>query len=258
MPNSYFVYKHTSPSGKVYIGITRQEPEKRWKRGKGYRESHNLYFYNAIVKYGWDAFQHEILYHGLTKDEACALEIALIEQYKSTNHAFGYNLSPGGDAPCPTERTREKISDALKEKWSDEAYKKTISASMRGKTRSEQARENISRAQKARFSNPQERIRISERQYGKQRTEEAKKKTSQSLLAYYSDPDNLAKLRAIRAASDGKGHNHPVICVDTGIRYKSLKDAAAATNGNRQNIAKCCQGERKTAGGYHWRYIKED
>lgn len=28
--NNYYVYKHTSPSGKCYIGITCQNPEKRW------------------------------------------------------------------------------------------------------------------------------------------------------------------------------------------------------------------------------------
>lgn len=32
----YIVYKHTSPFGKVYIGITCQLPCQRWARGKGY------------------------------------------------------------------------------------------------------------------------------------------------------------------------------------------------------------------------------
>lgn len=27
--NNYVVYRHTSPSGKVYIGITSKKPEKR-------------------------------------------------------------------------------------------------------------------------------------------------------------------------------------------------------------------------------------
>ena len=30
---SYTVYKHTSPSGKVYIGITKLGVERRWQRG---------------------------------------------------------------------------------------------------------------------------------------------------------------------------------------------------------------------------------
>lgn len=33
----YFLYKHTFPNGKVYIGITsRVNPERRWLGGRGY------------------------------------------------------------------------------------------------------------------------------------------------------------------------------------------------------------------------------
>ena len=62
----YTVYKHTSPSGKVYIGITKRKPEYRWNKGKGYRKD-QLLFYRAIKKYGWDNFTHEILYTGLSE-----------------------------------------------------------------------------------------------------------------------------------------------------------------------------------------------
>lgn len=33
----YSVYKYTAPNGKVYIGITGKDPEKRWLNGRGYR-----------------------------------------------------------------------------------------------------------------------------------------------------------------------------------------------------------------------------
>ena len=64
----YCVYKHTSPNGKVYIGITSQNPIARWRNGKGY--SNNTHFKNAIDKYGWDNFKHEILHSELSKEEA--------------------------------------------------------------------------------------------------------------------------------------------------------------------------------------------
>lgn len=35
----FTVYRHTSPSGKVYIGITCQDVKNRWQNGKTYRES---------------------------------------------------------------------------------------------------------------------------------------------------------------------------------------------------------------------------
>ena len=51
---------HVSPSKKYYIGITSQAVNKRWKNGKGYKSS--PYFYNAIQKYGWNNFEHNILF----------------------------------------------------------------------------------------------------------------------------------------------------------------------------------------------------
>ena len=43
-------------------------------------------------------------------------------------------------------------------------------------------------------------------------------------------------------------------CVETGISYKSLSDASRKTKIPIANIHKVCNGQRKTAGGYHWRY----
>lgn len=95
MENSYIVYRHTSPSGKVYIGITQQHPEQRWQGGLGYR--HNEYFFRAILKYGWDNFSHEILYSGLDKETASQIEIDLIRAGKCNDKRHGYNITSGGE-----------------------------------------------------------------------------------------------------------------------------------------------------------------
>ena len=92
---SYCVYRHTCPNGKVYIGITGQNPIKRWSNGGHYRG--NCHFYNAILKYGWDNIAHEILFSNLTKEEACQKEIELIACHKSNDPEFGYNHSLGGE-----------------------------------------------------------------------------------------------------------------------------------------------------------------
>ena len=91
----FCVYKHTFPNGKVYIGITSQKPEYRWDNGNGYKTQ--KHFYNAIKKFGWDNIKHEILYSGLTKEEACNKEVELIELYKSNNQEYGYNKAFGGE-----------------------------------------------------------------------------------------------------------------------------------------------------------------
>lgn len=90
---SFLVYKHTNKeNGKVYIGITSQEPKRRWQNGAGY---YGTYFYNAIQKYGWDGFEHEILLEGLTKEQAEEIETDLIAKYGSANRENGYNVSLG-------------------------------------------------------------------------------------------------------------------------------------------------------------------
>ena len=76
---NYIVYVHTNnTNGKRYVGITSQNPTRRWRKGNGYIE--NEHFYRAIQRYGWDNFTHEIVKTNLTKDDACALEKALISK----------------------------------------------------------------------------------------------------------------------------------------------------------------------------------
>ena len=57
---AWIIYKHTNKiNGLSYIGQTSQKAEERWRDGKGYIGS--SYFFNAILKYGWDNFSHEII-----------------------------------------------------------------------------------------------------------------------------------------------------------------------------------------------------
>lgn len=110
---SFCVYKHTSPSGKIYIGISGIDPVKRWNCGCGYRS--NFHFDNAIRKYGWRNFSHEILFDDLTKDEAEEMEIKLIQEYKSYMKRFGYNQDMGGNSiGKASDETRRKQSEKKK------------------------------------------------------------------------------------------------------------------------------------------------
>ena len=53
-------------------------------------------------------------------------------------------------------------------------------------------------------------------------------------------------------------HSTPVICVETGERFESIKAANEHINHSENgHISACCKGKRKTAGGYHWRYADE-
>ena len=107
-PLSWTVYKHVFPNGKVYIGITGKPVNVRWANGKGY--SPKTYVGKAIAKYGWENVQHEILFDGLSEQEAKRKEIELIEEYQSYSSEYGYNLTKGGDGQSLTpEQRRQRI-----------------------------------------------------------------------------------------------------------------------------------------------------
>lgn len=107
------VYAHISPSNKYYIGITSQKPNERWRNGKGYKGC--TYFNNAIQKYGWNNFQHEIIASNLTEQEAKNFEKLLIKKLKSNDERYGYNLTEGGDGACGlvmSEESKQLLRDA--------------------------------------------------------------------------------------------------------------------------------------------------
>lgn len=117
---SFIVYMHITPSNKRYIGITSREVEKRWCDGKGY--GNQVYFANAIKKYGWDNIEHKILYTNLTKEEAIKKEKELIQHYNTHNPKYGYNMTLGGFGRLGDKQlkeTRYKISEASKKSWQD-------------------------------------------------------------------------------------------------------------------------------------------
>lgn len=208
--NNWCVYMHENRvNGKKYIGITSQKPTKRWKNGEGYQS--NPRFYNAIQKYGWDAFRHDILFTDLTQDEAEQLEVELIAKYETLDAEKGYNLSPGGRVFSPTGETRAKIS-----------------ASLTGRPRSAEHCRKLSEVN----------CGENHHQYGKPRSEQTRRKISE----------------AIKGAANP--HARAVQCVETGVIYPTLLDAAAAVGGTQNNIYRACSGERKTHKGYHWRYAE--
>lgn len=112
---TYIIYKHVSPSGKVYIGQTNQIPELRFRNGEGYRSSKK--FYNAILKYGWNNFTHEVVYSNLNKQAADKLEKELIHKYNSIED--GYNLKEGGSRGELSTESLAKMSKSLKRGYSE-------------------------------------------------------------------------------------------------------------------------------------------
>ena len=109
----YCVYRHKSFDDRVYIGITCQEPNRRWRSGAGY--ARNPYFNRFLKKYGWDSMEHKILYSGLTLQEAEKKEIKLIQFYHSNNPDKGFNIQNGGMCyGTHTEESKQRMRDTWK------------------------------------------------------------------------------------------------------------------------------------------------
>lgn len=90
------VYCHTNKvNGKKYVGITSKSLSHRFG-ANGAKYIQSRYFWNAIDKYGWDGFSHELLADGLSKEDACEMEKKLIAEYDLCNRSKGYNIKTGG------------------------------------------------------------------------------------------------------------------------------------------------------------------
>lgn len=221
----YTVYQHKNKiNGKIYIGITMQEPEKRWgTNGCNYKSS--PHFYAAIQKYGWDNFEHNILYTDCTREEACFMEQTLIKKYNSMDRNFGYNSTSGGESFVMNEETKQKISQSML------GNKNGL-----GHPCSEEKKKKISESQK-----------------GRKFTEEHKQKLSEAAKNRHIPCSEQAK-ENIKKAS----HKKPVYCEELDRVFESVQECSRQLGIPATNISKLCNGRGKTLKGYHLRYYIND
>lgn len=246
--NNYIVYMHRNKiNSKVYIGITYQKAKNRWrKNGDGYKHQK---FYYAIKKYGWNNFEHIILFEKLTFEEACLKEQELIKLYNSNNRKYGYNHSIGGENGSKgsnwdmSEEAKEKDRQAHLGEKNGMFGKKPWNY---GKHMTKEYKEKISKAKKG--TKPWNK--------GKQLSDEHKEKVSISTKIAMQRPEVKEKLHKKKKIND-KHTWKKVVCIETNIIYESIHEAERKTKCRNSDIVAVCKGKRKTCGGYHWRYYEE-
>lgn len=241
----YKVYKHTLPASisnkendMVYIGITcRENPSDRWGiNGVNYK--YNEHFSRAIIKYSWDNFLHEVLFDGLTKEEAEELEMNLIAEYNSTNDKFGYNKANGGSSIGKhTEETKNIISKKAKKR-----FENPENNPMYGKHHSDDAKR-----------------KISEKAIGRKVSDEAKRKLS---IANAGENNCMYGKTHTKEAREkiSKALSHAVRCIETGVVYPSEIEAKRQTGVDNTMIHRYLKGKAGYAGKLsdgtklHWEY----
>lgn len=203
-------------NGKKYIGITSQSAKGRWKRGAGYKQQKR--FYCAIQHYGWDGFDHYVLFDSLSKEEAEVKEEELIKEHRSNDLSFGYNIENGGRTNKLSDEQKEhlrivntgkKHTEETKKKMS-ESHKGMSSAWLTGRKQSEELKEKRLRHMKGK-TNPR----------------------AKAVFQYDLDGNLIAEYPYMEAVK------------------QSLNISKTS------HISQCCNGQRGKAHGYMWSYHKE-
>lgn len=212
-------------NGKIYIGQS-CNLNVRW-HPISYKDC--SYFYNAIQKYGWDNFEHVILEDSLSIEEADQKEKYYIEKYNTLNRDYGYNLKSGGQngGSQYTDSVRKKMSESTKKSYTQELINKRKSDALK-----QWSDENFKKSRCGKNAS----------MYGHHHTEEAKKKMSE----------------AKKGSVSYKRNHTPVFCIELNQEYTDATTASKELSIDSCGILKVCRNERKTCGGYHWKFINRE
>lgn len=244
----YSIYKHTNRlDGKCYIGQTKCEDlTRRWSGGSGYKECHH--FYNAILKYGWKSFAHEILETGLTEQQANDREQFYIALYRSDDPQYGYNIRKGGQERFTfSKEGLRKISECSKGANNGNA-RKVVIFDLSGKriAVTETARDaskliGVGMPTLSRHLNNK---RGTCGGYIARFEDEVSKVTHLPESEIYFPNEQRSGLRPV-AQYDLEGNLLAV--------HRSRKHAEETTGIPRCQISASCIGQQKTAGGFMWK-----
>lgn len=245
--DNYKVYIHTNAiNGKKYVGLTKQECKERWRHdGLGYQQQKK--FFNAILKYGWDNFQHDIVAENLTAEEAGELEKQLIDKYNTI--ANGYNISPGGSTTNHSPETLEKMRQSMLGKKHSEETKELIRQSKKDEwiavicIDDNIIYESINGASRATGVDDSSIVKCCQ---GKMMSAGGKKWR-------YADPIRAKQYQQIIDNQINKAKK-PVYCITTDTYYETVREGAKDTHCDESNLIKVCKGKYKTTNGLKWRY----
>jgi group I intron endonuclease len=154
-PTIWSLYRITNKiNNKVYIG----QAADVFKRWHDHRRAVKLnkptqVIHHAMIKYGIDNFEFEVIACCKNQDDANYTETELVKQYNSFVKNGGYNATLGGMNAPKTEEWKKKLSAH----WADPEYKKrvgaVISQATLGLVRTEEAKQKMSKS-KSGIGNP--------------------------------------------------------------------------------------------------------
>jgi len=153
MEYDYLIYRAVNKiNEKVYIGqtITGLTNRRLSHINDSIAKRDNIYFHNAIRKYGSENFEWEILEYCCSKEELDEMEFHYIKQYNS-KFPDGYNLTDGGGGMVGyviTEKHRKNLSESHKGYVHTQEQKRKISEALKGRKCSDKTKRLLSEQKK--------------------------------------------------------------------------------------------------------------
>ena len=204
-PTRYTVYCHTHiESGRRYIGLTKKTMMQRWNQhvDKSRHPGKNAHLWNAIRKYGKDAFSHEVLGVFSTLEEANVFERDRIAFYDTRNPVRGFNLQRGGNytphaVTNPWDRPEYRAANLPKllQRNTDPDVRASISAKLTGRKLSSEHVAHMSNAQKGRKESPEHVAKVAAANTGRKHSPEARANISKAQRGRKLSPEHVAKMR---------------------------------------------------------------
>jgi len=231
LPRTSGIYSITNlTNGKRYIGSAVNLRQRAYDHVSALnRNAHNSkHLQNAWNKYGEASFTFEILMLVIDKAQLIQWENHFIEERKSRNAAFGYNL-------CPAQSSLGyKHTDEAKRKIKEARAKQEFSAETRAKM-------SATRLGKKMNFSPAVRKMLSEKAKTMDRSAN-------------QTPEFRAKMQAInKARADSKGKLF--ICNETGDEFKTTGDASKRLGVSYKSIWRVLKGHRQSVCGYTFSYL---
>lgn len=181
------VYKITNlVNGKYYVGSA-VDPRKRWnthlsslRRGR----HHSQHLQAAFFKYGEAMFEFSIIEDVQDPKDLISREQFFIDEGKTSDGSYGYNISPTAGSILGTKRSEEsRMRTSLAIRNLPTAFKPGQTAWNKGKHWSIETRRKMSLAQTGRKQDPESIRKRTEKVRGSKRTQETKDRISKALRA---------------------------------------------------------------------------
>ena len=199
-----YIYKITSPSGKIYIGQT-IDINARKNKYKYLNCKNQTRLYRSLLKYGWKNHIFEIIEIVEIDNiyQLNSLEVEWISKLDSFNQGLNCTLGGHGNSGRKySEESKIKMRNSqLGKKQSKETIEKRVK-NLVGKKRSDQFKENLSKIKKGIAVSEEVKQKLSEINKGKKLSNETKFKISMSSKGRVVSEETRRKISEAKRARD--------------------------------------------------------